>query len=102
MKFLVDAQLPPALARWLTAKGHAAEHTDRLTREIAALTGETLTDTIRIALSERLERERLRRAQPLDPASRFRAIGELCASLPDLDTRDPDDILGYDEHGLWT
>ena len=26
MKFLVDAQLPPALARSLTAKGHAAEH----------------------------------------------------------------------------
>nr|WP_294507784.1 DUF5615 family PIN-like protein [uncultured Rhodopila sp.] len=26
MKFLVDAQLPPALARWLTAKGLPAEH----------------------------------------------------------------------------
>ncbi len=26
MKFLVDAQLPPALARWLAAKGHAATH----------------------------------------------------------------------------
>ena len=26
MRFLVDAQLPPALARWLAARGHAAEH----------------------------------------------------------------------------
>lgn len=26
MRFLVDAQLPPALARWLAAHGHAAEH----------------------------------------------------------------------------
>jgi len=26
MRFIVDAQLPPALARWLTAKGHLAEH----------------------------------------------------------------------------
>jgi predicted nuclease of predicted toxin-antitoxin system len=26
MKFLVDAQLPPALARWLLAGGHEAEH----------------------------------------------------------------------------
>jgi predicted nuclease of predicted toxin-antitoxin system len=26
MKFLVDAQLPPALARWLVAVGHEAEH----------------------------------------------------------------------------
>lgn len=26
MRFLVDAQLPPALARWLSAAGHEANH----------------------------------------------------------------------------
>lgn len=26
MRFLVDAQLPPALARWLMARGYQAEH----------------------------------------------------------------------------
>lgn len=26
MRFLIDAQLPPALARWLVAAGHEAEH----------------------------------------------------------------------------
>jgi predicted nuclease of predicted toxin-antitoxin system len=26
VRFLVDAQLPPALARWLTAQGHDAHH----------------------------------------------------------------------------
>ena len=26
MRFLVDAQLPPALARWLVQEGHVAEH----------------------------------------------------------------------------
>ena len=26
MRFLVDAQLPPALARWLASKGHETEH----------------------------------------------------------------------------
>lgn len=26
MRFLIDAQLPPALARWLTEQGHEAEH----------------------------------------------------------------------------
>jgi predicted nuclease of predicted toxin-antitoxin system len=26
VKFLVDAQLPPALARWITERGHAATH----------------------------------------------------------------------------
>jgi predicted nuclease of predicted toxin-antitoxin system len=26
MRFLIDAQLPPALVRWLTEQGHDAEH----------------------------------------------------------------------------
>ncbi len=26
MKFLIDAQLPPALARWIIERGHEAEH----------------------------------------------------------------------------
>jgi predicted nuclease of predicted toxin-antitoxin system len=26
MRFLIDAQLPPALAGWLVANGHEAEH----------------------------------------------------------------------------
>ena len=26
MHFLIDAQLPPALARWLSANGHEAQH----------------------------------------------------------------------------
>jgi predicted nuclease of predicted toxin-antitoxin system len=26
VRFLVDAQLPPALARWLVARGHKADH----------------------------------------------------------------------------
>jgi predicted nuclease of predicted toxin-antitoxin system len=25
MRFLIDAQLPPALARWLAAQGHEAD-----------------------------------------------------------------------------
>jgi antitoxin VapB len=76
--------------------------TDRLAREVAALTGETLTDAIRKALAERLEREKLRRGQVTDLATRLREIGEHCASLPDLDVRHPDDIIGYDETGMWS
>ncbi len=30
MRFLVDAQLPPALARWLRAEGHEAEHVEEV------------------------------------------------------------------------
>ena len=75
--------------------------TDRLAREVAALTGETLTDAVRTALAERLERERLRRGQPHDLATRLREIGLHCAGLPDLDTCNADEIMGYDESGMW-
>ena len=36
MRFLVDAQLPPALARWLAANGHKAEHVADLQLEAAS------------------------------------------------------------------
>lgn len=77
------------------------KETDRLARAVAALTGETLTDAIRTALAERLEREQRRRGQVGPLAERLLAIGEHCAALPDLDSRSPDDIVGYDETGMW-
>ena len=30
MRFLIDAQLPPGLARWLAAQGYPSEHVDDL------------------------------------------------------------------------
>jgi len=75
------------------------KETDRLAREVAALTGETLTDAIRIA--ERLERERLRRGQSARLADRLMEIGRHCAELPDIDARNPDEIVEYDETGVW-
>ena len=36
MRFLVDAQLPPALARWLAVRGHRAEHVYDLAMGAAA------------------------------------------------------------------
>ena len=35
MRFLVDAQLPPALARWLSAQGHETEHVDDIGMQAA-------------------------------------------------------------------
>ena len=75
--------------------------TDRLAREVATLTGETLTVAVRTALAERLGRERLRRGQAPGLADRLAALGRECAALPDYDTRTPDEIVGYDETGLW-
>ncbi len=76
--------------------------TDRLAREVSALTGESLTVAVRTALAERLERERLRRGKPSGLAERLAALGRECAALPDFDTRSPDEIVGYDETGMWT
>jgi antitoxin VapB len=75
--------------------------TNRLARAVAALTGETLSDAIRVALRERLERERLRRGEAVRLADRLMEIGGHCAALPDHDTRCPHEIVGYDERGMW-
>ena len=72
------------------------KETDRLARAVAALTGETLTDAVRIALAERL-----RRGESGRMADRLMDIGRHCAALPDLDTRSPDEIIGDDENGMW-
>jgi antitoxin VapB len=77
------------------------KETDRLARAVAALTGETLTDAIRVALAERLERVRMRRGENVRLAEQLMAIGRHCAALPDLDTRSSDEIIGYDERGMW-
>ncbi len=76
--------------------------TDRLAREVAALTGESLTEAIRNALSQRLARERLRRGQAGSLAAQLSTLGAECAALPDYDTRTPDELAGYDEHGMWS
>lgn len=75
------------------------EEADRLARELAKETGETITSAVTVALRERLERvrgatRRRRLADDLD------AIALRCAALPIVDERSDDDILGYDDRGL--
>jgi antitoxin VapB len=75
------------------------QEADRLARELAARTGESLTDAIIGALRERLQRERARR-RPARLRDEIRAIRQRCAALPVRDRRSPDAILGYDDQGL--
>jgi antitoxin VapB len=75
--------------------------TDRLAREVAALTGESLTKAVRSSLTERLDREKRRRAGGKTLAERLDELAKECAALPDYDTRSPDEIIGYDENGMW-
>jgi antitoxin VapB len=73
--------------------------TDRLAREVAALTGETITGAIAVALRERLAREKARRRG--GRVQRLLALGERCASHMDqpFSSTDHGDLL-YDEAGL--
>ena len=89
---------------------------DRLAQELAERTGTSVTEVVRAALRERLDRtsaahtvtdpvvaEAIARARrkPRDPdlVERLNEIAEHCAALPDYDTRSPDEIVGYDEFG---
>ena len=69
------------------------EETYRLARELAELTGETMTEAVTVALRERLEREKL--------VKELHAIGEHCASLlsDGPSAVEHGDFL-YDERGL--
>lgn len=73
--------------------------TDRLVRELSAETGEGLTAAVTVAVRERLERLR-GRSRARDLAAELNAIAERCATLPVLDDRPEDEILGYGEHGV--
>jgi len=73
--------------------------TERIVRELAAATGESVTVAVRRAVEERLSRLRQGGATG-SIAGDLTAIGARCAALPDLDARSADDILGYDRHGL--
>lgn len=72
--------------------------TDRLARALAAATGESLTEAIRRALKDRLERETHRARAGI--GVEIRRIQERLARLPVLDRRSADEIVGYDEHGV--
>ena len=72
---------------------------EKLAAELAKLTGETKPDALTKALRDRLARVRRERiGRRL--ADELEEIAEHCASLPVLDNRSAEEILGYDENGL--
>ena len=73
---------------------------DQLARELTAETGETITEAVVVALRERLERVRGRRADII--RRRLGALRKELRAYPILDARPADEIIGYDERGLPT
>ncbi|HXP16087.1 MAG TPA: type II toxin-antitoxin system VapB family antitoxin [Terriglobales bacterium] len=73
--------------------------TERLARQVASETGESLTEAIQTALEERWERLRAKRPNRILAGQLEDLLGRVDA-LPTLDSRTEDEILGYDEHGM--
>lgn len=70
---------------------------DQLARELAALTGETITDAVTEAIRQRLALVRRGRQGLM---VRLLEIADEGRRLPRLDDRDELEILGYDNQGL--
>ena len=75
------------------------EKTEKLARELAAESGENLTQAITKALEERLERLR-GRSRPTDCVEEIVKISKRCSALPDVDKRTEEEILGYNKTGV--
>lgn len=73
---------------------------DRLARELARRTGKPITTAVIDALKSEIARDKLRRGRK-DLVERMLLIARRCAALPNLDTRHEDEILGYDQRGLF-
>jgi antitoxin VapB len=72
---------------------------EKLARELAAESGENITQAITRALEERLQRLRGRSAA-IDLAEEIMKISRRCSEIPDQDQRCPDEILGYGPKGF--
>ena len=72
---------------------------EKLATELAKQTGESKTEALTKALRDRLMRVRRERSRRR-LADELEEIAEHCASLPVLDDRTAEEILGYDEAGL--
>jgi len=73
--------------------------TERLARQVANATGESLTEAIHQALEERwrqLKAKRRSRVLDLQLEDVLRRVD----ALPTLDSRAENEILGYDEDGM--
>jgi antitoxin VapB len=81
----------------LSIKNSQAE---RLAKELARETETTVTSAVIDALEQALLRVRGRKNAP-SVRDAILEVSERCASLPDLDTRTPEEILGYDQRGLF-
>jgi len=73
--------------------------TERLARQVASATGESLTEAIHKALADRWQQLKGKRRGSL-LAGQIEDLLRRVDAMPTLDSRSADEILGYDEHGM--
>ena len=77
----------------------ASDEAGLLLGRLSELTGETAEEAVTKALRERFDRLI---AEGKDAYKvRLLAIADRVAAMPELDARTEDEILGYNEHGLF-
>jgi len=74
------------------------DEADRLARELAAATRESITEAVTVALRERLARVRSLTGPDIMTAARLLAVDYEAGSAHDA--RSDDEIIGYDKRGL--
>ncbi len=83
--------------------------TEEVVRQLAKRTGRSITETVKQAAAAELRRmdadhaERVARMTP-EQLAKLRKIEEIierAKALPVYDDRPADEILGYDERGIW-
>ena len=72
--------------------------TDMFARRLANLTGRSITDAVKLAIKEALDKEERRQGKA--SWEEIQAFLKRAQSRPIVDPRTADEILGYDERGL--
>jgi len=76
--------------------------TDRLARELSSITGLSITQAVNMALQDKLESvARAPHRSQEEYIAGIEAIVRELNKLPILDTRTPEEIIGYNEHGFF-
>ena len=77
------------------------EDAHRLARKLASLTNSSITEAVTAALQDAVEKAQSRACYSEQRlVSSLDEIAELCSELEILDTRNAEEILGYNERGV--
>jgi len=75
------------------------EEADRMIRQLAERTGETITDAVKGAVSEKLARTPLSEDEVAERRAKIEAILARLDAMPTVDNRSADEIIGYNDKG---